>query len=89
MKRGIDAKVNEKGFRTICEVHRRIYSLLLLRGYDDNDIISLLEEAFGMGKRLVAKLVDYNLEFEWPDDEEARLRELQKNLNAERLDTTF
>lgn len=81
-----------KGFRTICEVHRRIQSRLVSRGYDDDDIMSLLDEAFGMGCRLVWKLVDYNLEFEWPKGEEKRLIELKKRLKrvyyADRLATT-
>lgn len=46
--------------RTICEVHREIYDELEnIEGTEK--AIELLEEAFGMGKRIVKKLLEYNI----------------------------
>lgn len=44
--------------RTICEVHREIYDELKGIPYTEN-AVKLLEEAYGMAKRMSAKLVSY------------------------------
>ncbi len=46
-------------FRTICEVHREIYDILLDANIDSGKIIDLLEEAYDMGKKMNNKLVQY------------------------------
>ena len=49
--------------RTICEVHRQIYDLLVIHSYQDSpaytQIKDLLEEAFCMSIKLVATLCEY------------------------------
>ena len=50
---------------TICEVHRKIYSILDMHGNDltITDILALKEltiEAFGMAKKMSNKLLQYN-----------------------------
>jgi len=76
--------------RTICEVHRQIYDLVVLDPTNPK-IKELLNEAFVLGIDLVKKLVEYkcslpnwekNLDF----DEIKRIRELRIQLdNKERL----
>lgn len=45
--------------QTICEVHRRMYRIIMAR--DPNDqLIPLLHTAFDMAKRMNAKLKQYN-----------------------------
>jgi len=45
--------------RTICEVHRQIYDLLLVDEIDKHRIIELLEESYGIAKKMNTKLVQY------------------------------
>ena len=52
------------GKRTICEIHRDIYDLLVLELHEThtellNKVISLLEEAFIAGMKMNAKLIEY------------------------------
>lgn len=43
--------------RTICEVHRQLYRSLMKGGVKDNSkIVSLLQEAFVLGKKMNVKL---------------------------------
>lgn len=60
--------VNEK--LTICEVHRQIYRKVIdseLSPDLANEIISLLEKAYGMGKKMDMKLRQYknNYDEDW------------------------
>jgi hypothetical protein len=49
--------------RTICEVHRQIYDLMVTR-YNDDEICDLLDEAFVMGIKMNNRLVEYKCIFE-------------------------
>ena len=49
--------------RTICEVHRHIYDLLMIR-YNDDEIADLLDEAFVIGIKMNNKLVEYKYIYE-------------------------
>ena len=57
------------GKRSICEVHREIYDALtdadVSKEHFDK-LVDLLEEAFGLGKKMDAKLRQYK--FNYPDD---------------------
>lgn len=75
--------------RTICEVHRQIYDLLVIRyGKEADDICDLLDEAFVMGIKMTRKLADYKYSMicdckENPDVEEIeRLRSLRIKLTG-------
>ncbi len=83
--------------RTICEAHREIYDELVvgLTGKDDallGRVVPLLEEVFGMGIKLVDKLIEKkidDLEFPFqygsmPPDVKAQV----ENLRAERVRLT-
>ncbi|HEY3496500.1 MAG TPA: hypothetical protein VGK73_17495 [Polyangiaceae bacterium] len=48
--------------RTICEVHRELYDRLDELGIADDDVaIKYLEDAYQLGKKMDAKLRQYNL----------------------------
>ena len=59
-------------FRTICEVHREIYDIVMDNIYDkvskNNDIaeqiVDLLEEAYGMAKKMNSKLRQYKYNYD-------------------------
>ena len=70
--------------RTICEVHRQMYDLLILDPTNPK-IIELLDEAFVLGMSLVKKLVEYkcnlpNWEKNLDEEEVCRIRKLRINL---------
>lgn len=71
--------------RTICEVHREIYDLLVVGKHDA--ILEKLEEAYVMGIKLCRKLTEYKCELpEWKnnDSQESRdLRELRIQLTKD------
>ncbi|KKN66215.1 hypothetical protein LCGC14_0473560 [marine sediment metagenome] len=79
--------------RTICEVHRQIYDELVL-GLSANDellnkIVPLLEEAFGLGIKIVKKLLDTkcslpNWEKNLSKEEVSRIRKLRRELEGEK-----
>jgi len=74
--------------RTICEVHREIYDLLVLGMYED--IVPKLEEAFMMGISLTRKLMEYKLEdFEWAEnnDRKAQLLRVERALLSDNLES--
>jgi len=53
-------------FRTICEVHREIYDLVIESKISDglaNDIIDKLNEAYIMGKKMDNKLRQYKFNY--------------------------
>lgn len=50
------------GVRTICEVLREINDLVREDTEKDAKIRNLVVEAFGMGKKIIGKLIEYNKE---------------------------
>jgi hypothetical protein len=68
-------------FRTICEVHREIYTLTYLDG-DKSEILAKLEEAYSMAKRMNAKLRQYNKGYdnEWYERQKKPARVLREQL---------
>lgn len=69
--------------RTICEVHREIYTLVYF-GKDKDEILPLVEEAFSMAKRMNNKLRQYNKGYD--DDWYESQRQSAKDLRKELLD---
>lgn len=67
----------EPGKRAICEVHREIYDRLEELGLDKDPIVQLLEDAYALGKKMDAKLRQYNLKQgdEWYAAERERVLE--------------
>jgi len=51
----------KKKLRTICEVHRELYRLLMKKGVK-GEALDLVDEAYDMGKRMGRKLTDYYIE---------------------------
>ena len=79
--------------RTICEVHRQIYDLVVLHFSDRpkkvEKIVKLLEEAFDMGIKLCDKLVEHKLSLlNWEINEDReeikRLRDLRIELRSQK-----
>ena len=66
MTRKIDRACSK---RTICEVHRQAYDIISVKIKDPNvreELRTLIEEAFGMGVKLVQRLIDHKIEMlEW------------------------
>jgi len=73
--------------RTICEVHKEIYDILVLIGQDNPKLLELvlplLEEAYEMGVKLCLKLTEYKCDLSWEEnsDETRALRVLRLLLN--------
>jgi len=65
--------------RTICEVHRQIYDLLILDPTNPK-IIELLDEAYRLGMSLVKQLVKYKCSLpDWEENlDEEELRRIRK-----------
>jgi len=80
---------NKKGKRiwindTICEIHKRIYDLLVIGEYDK--ILPLLEKAYEYGIKMTKKLVEYKCSLpNWEEnisrEEVRRIRRLRIALN--------
>lgn len=68
--------------RTICEVHREIYTLVTLNKGTREEILSLVEEAYSMAKRMNAKLRQYNRNYDdnWYESQRKSAKELRKEL---------
>jgi hypothetical protein len=83
--------------RTICEVHRQLYDLLVLglKGKDDEllaKVVPLLQEAYIDGIKIVKKLVENKMsELDWEEntniEEVKRLRLLRIELS--RMENIF
>lgn len=77
MTREIEKKnQSNKNLRTICEVHREIYDII----YDGNDekLKDLINEAYGMAKKMDAKLRQYKYNYDdewWEKEREEVLKE--------------
>jgi hypothetical protein len=58
------------GFRTICEVHREMYDIVIEKGYkgnlmpSDEKLIQLLKESFVMAKKMNNKLRQYKFNYD-------------------------
>ena len=61
-----NAHYNENFGRTICEVHREMYDILFedLTSDRREDVLSRLEEAYGMAKKMDAKLRQYKNDYD-------------------------
>lgn len=85
------------GKRTICEVHRQLYDLLVIELSKDEkheqlliNVDKLLSEAFGMGISLCKSLLDYKLALpKWKRIENrkelVRLRDLRNKIVRSKL----
>jgi len=74
MSRDIEKK-NHSGtkLRTICEVHREIYDIIY--DQDNEELKDLLNEAYGLAKKMDAKLRQYknNYDNDWWERERAEV----------------
>ena len=86
-----NAHYNPKFGRTICEVHREIYDIL----FDDlkesdryEDVLSMLEEAYSMAKKMDAKLRQYknNYDDNWWEKERKEVIQEKLRTRQERED---
>ena len=93
MRRKIDRACSK---RTICEVHRQLYDLIIVK-VDDPDVRAqmkmLIEEAFVMGIKLCQRLIDRKAKMlEWERCDNAAeinaLRQERIRLEKEILDAT-
>lgn len=81
--------------RTICEVHRQLYDLLVINLTNKNEKLLgectiLLSEAFELGVSLVRSLLDYNLSLpKWKKvenrEELKKLRKLRSDIIKSKL----
>jgi len=64
MPRGLEGQAKTN---TICEVHRKMYRILMQNAEQNAEIISLLKEAFVMAKKMSNRLRSYDgdLGYEW------------------------
>ena len=74
-----NAHYNPKFGRTICEIHREMYDILFedLTTERREEVLSRLEEAYGMAKKMDAKLRQYknNYDDNWWEQERASVIE--------------
>ena len=61
--------------RTICEVHREMYDLLQEEKIDRKQLVDLLQEAYGLGKKMDAKLRQYKFNYNdgWFEDQKEEI----------------
>lgn len=76
-------------FRTICEVHREIYDIIIkdktISDELSNELIELLEDAYVMAKKMNAKLRQYKHNYDdgwWEEQREEILKEKMKKRNS-------
>jgi hypothetical protein len=64
-------------FRTICEVHREMYDIVIEKDVVDKKLIKLLQESFVMAKKMNKKLREYKEDYDrgWWQFDEADLQE--------------
>jgi|TARA_B110000908_G_scaffold150147_1_gene183947 hypothetical protein len=75
--------------RTICEVHREIYDIIIELIPEDSrrtEVEIKLEEAFEMAKKMNAKLRQYayNYDDDWWEKENAEIRQRKETLRNQR-----
>ena len=73
--------VTVSGMRTICEVHREMYDIVIEDDVVNEHLIELLEEAFQMAKKMNQKLRQYknNYDDNW-------WKQTRKEIIKEKLD---
>ena len=76
MKKVSDKFIEEKGRRTICEVHREMWDLIHDEDYKLEDLKDLLNESYGYAKKMDAKLRQYafNYDDDWWEVESKEVR---------------
>jgi hypothetical protein len=83
-----NAHYNPKFGRTICEVHREMYDILFedLTSDRREDVLSRLEEAYGMAKKMDAKLRQYKNDYDesWWEKEKSTVIEEKLRVREER-----
>ena len=75
-----NAHYNPKFGRTICEIHREMYDILFEDLTTDRreEVLSRLEEAYGMAKKMDAKLRQYKNNYDdnwWEQERETVIQE--------------
>jgi hypothetical protein len=75
-----NAHYNPKFGRTICEVHREMYDILFedLTSDRREEVLRRLEEAYGMAKKMDAKLRQYKNDYDdswWEKERESVIEE--------------
>ncbi len=75
-----NAHYNPKFGRTICEIHREMYDILFEDLTTDRreEVLSRLEEAYGMAKKMDAKLRQYKNNYDdnwWEQERESVIQE--------------
>jgi hypothetical protein len=83
-----NAHYNAKFGRTICEIHREMYDILFedLTSDRREDVLERLEEAYGMAKKMDAKLRQYKNDYDdaWWEQERASVIEEKLRVREER-----
>ena len=76
------------GKRTICEVHREIYDVIYEEFPDRKDIIERLEEAYGLAKKMDARLRYYahNYDDQWWTQQSKKEAEWRTQLRNKRFE---
>jgi len=86
-----NAHYNPKFGRTICEIHREMYDILFedLTTERREEVLSRLEEAYGMAKKMDAKLRQYknNYDDNWWEQERASVIEEKLRTREDREST--
>lgn len=86
-----NAHYNPKFGRTICEIHREMYDILFedLTSDRREEVLSRLEEAYGMAKKMDAKLRQYknNYDDNWWEQERASVIEEKLRTREDREST--
>ena len=86
-----NAHYSNKFGRTICEVHRELYDILFedMKESDRyDDVLEMLEEAYGMAKKMDAKLRQYknNYDDNWWEKERKEVIQEKLRTRQERED---
>lgn len=82
-----NAHYSRKFGRTICEVHRELYDILFeeMKENDQYDrVLDMLEEAYGMAKKMDAKLRQYKHNYDDNWWEKERQEVVQEKLRTRR-----
>ena len=86
-----NAHYNPKFGRTICEIHREMYDILFedLTTERREEVLDRLEEAYGMAKKMDAKLRQYknNYDDNWWEQERASVIEEKLRTREDREST--
>ena len=86
-----NAHYNPKFGRTICEIHREMYDILFedLTTERREEVLGRLEEAYGMAKKMDAKLRQYknNYDDNWWEQERASVIEEKLRTREDREST--